>query len=254
MSQLPAGRELEPIRSLLAAPGTLSAKSESLLAGTRLGDISFVQDCLKKTATELQEIDDPLLQLVIQLHPAWQTLRDTDKARDGRLSQLYGSLLEVKQQFLATDFIPDANSTLRFTSGRIRSYSPADAVIRTPIATLRGVIEKTTGVEPFITPERVLKKHEAGEFGPFVHPRLGQVPVAILYDTDTTGGNSGSPVMNSKGQLVGVNFDRCFEATINDFAWNKDYSRSIGVDIRYVLWITGIVYGADHLLQEMGVR
>jgi len=127
-------------------------------------------------------------------------------------------------------------------------------VIRTPISTLKGVIEKTTGVEPFVTPEPVLKKYAAKDFGRFVHPRLGQVPVAILYDTDTTGGNSGSPVLNSKGQLVGVNFDRCFEATINDFAWNKDYSRSIGVDIRYVLWITGMVYEANHLLREMGVE
>ena len=190
----------------------------------------------------------------MQLHPAYLKLRETDKTRDGRLSQLYGSLIEVKQQFLATSFIPDANSTLRLTCGHIKSYSPADAVIRTPISTLRGVMEKTTGVEPFITPDRVLKKYEAAEFGRFVHPRLGQVPVAILYDTDTTGENSGSPVLNSRGQLVGVNFDRCFEATINDFAWNKDYSRSIGVDIRYVLWITGIVYEADHLLKEMGVQ
>jgi hypothetical protein len=75
--------------------------------------------------------------------------------------------------------------------------------------------------------------------------------VAFLYSTDTTGGNSGSPVLNSKGELVGVNFDRAFEATINDFAWNQRYSRSIGVDVRYVLWITGEVFGAKHLVQEM---
>ena len=77
--------------------------------------------------------------------------------------------------------------------------------------------------------------------------------MAILYNTDTTGGNSGSPVFNSIGELVGVNFDRTFEATINDFAWNESYSRSIGVDIRYVLWITGIVYDAKYLLKEMGL-
>ncbi|MFN6110776.1 MAG: S46 family peptidase, partial [Planctomycetota bacterium] len=115
------------------------------------------------------------------------------------------------------------------------------------------LVEKTTGEEPYVTPPEVLSAWRAGEFGRFVAPKLGQVPVALLYSTDTTGGNSGSPVLNSRGQLIGVNFDRTFEATINDFAWNADYSRSIGVDIRYVLWITGVVYGGDNLLSEMGV-
>ena len=253
LSQIPETQKLEPFQQLLADASSLPKVAQGLIEGTRLGDVAFVEECLSKSPTELQQTDDPLLRLIIQLHPEYLKLRDTDKAREGRLGQLYGSLIEVKQQFLATSFIPDANATLRFTCGRVRAYSPADAVIRTPISTLRGVIEKTTGVDPFITPEAVLQKYKAGEFGRFVHPRLRQVPVAILYDTDTTGGNSGSPVFNSRGQLVGVNFDRCFEATINDFAWNQDYSRSIGVDIRYVLWITGTVYEAGHLLSEMGL-
>jgi S1-C subfamily serine protease len=92
-----------------------------------------------------------------------------------------------------------------------------------------------------------------GRYGGLEHPRLKTVPVAFLYSTDTTGGNSGSPVLNAKGQLVGVNFDRAFEATINDFAWNQRYSRSIGVDIRYVLWITGEVFGAKHIVEEMQI-
>ena len=254
LSRIPDARNIEPLKLLLSDASQLASTAEALISKTRLGDLSFVEECLKKSPAELQELDDPLLKLIVQLHPVYLKLRETDKEREGRLSQLYGSLIEVKQEFLATNFIPDANSTLRFTCGRVRAYSPADAVIRTPISTLKGVIEKTTGVEPFITPEPVLKKYAAAEFGRFVHPRLGQVPVAILYDTDTTGGNSGSPVLNSKGQLVGVNFDRCFEATINDFAWNKDYSRSIGVDIRYVLWMTGMVYEAGHLLKEMGIE
>ncbi|HUP80807.1 MAG TPA: S46 family peptidase, partial [Pirellula sp.] len=152
-----------------------------------------------------------------------------------------------------TQFVPDANATLRITFGRVRGYSPADAIQKTPISTLQGVIDKTTGLEPFITPKAVIDRFNAKDFGGFVHPKLGQVPVAILYNTDTTGGNSGSPVFNAMGELVAVNFDRTFEATINDFAWNESYSRSIGVDIRYVLWITGIVYNAKHLLKEMGL-
>ena len=169
------------------------------------------------------------------------------------MDQLYGNLIDVKQMFLKTDFVPDANATLRMTFGRVEGYSPEDAIQKTPITTLKGVMDKTTGVAPFVTPERIQEMYEKKEFGQFVHPDLGQVPVAILYSTDTTGGNSGSPILNAKGQLVGVNFDRAFEATINDFAWNQSYSRSIGVDVRYALWITGSVFGADHLLQEMGV-
>jgi len=250
IAAIPGARDIEALKPWLADP---SVAADTLLGTTQLGDPAFLEECLTKSYDELLTSEDPLLHLMVALHPLYTELRDRDKQREGELNQLYGALVDVKQEFLATSFVPDANSTLRFTCGHVRSYSPADAVVRTPISTLRGVIEKTTGVEPFVTPEPVLAKYAAGEFGRFLHPRLGAVPVAILYDTDTTGGNSGSPVLNAAGQLVGVNFDRCFEATINDFAWDESYSRSIGVDIRYVLWITGDVYGADHLLQEMGV-
>ena len=122
-----------------------------------------------------------------------------------------------------------------------------------PATTLAGVVAKTTGTDPFETPAKVIDLFQKREFGNYAHPKLNDVPVAILYDTDTTGGNSGSPILNAKGQLVGVNFDRAFEATINDFAWNTNYSRSIGVDIRYVLWVTDTVYQAKFLIKEMGL-
>jgi len=233
--------------------GTAS-NADRLMDGTKMGRLAFVEACLSKTPAELSGLDDPVLKLMIQLYPNFKRLRDLEKERDGRLGQLYGNLIEAKQAFRPTDFIPDANGTLRITYGRVRGYSPVDAVQKTPISTLQGVIEKTTGIEPYITPSEVMDQYRANNFGPFVHPKLGQVPVAILYNTDTTGGNSGSPVLNAGGELVGVNFDRTFEATINDFAWNESYSRSIGVDIRYVLWITGVVYHAKHLLDEMGVH
>ncbi|GDX91867.1 dipeptidyl peptidase S46 family protein [Planctomycetia bacterium] len=253
LSSISGARQIPALIPLTESEQICEQAAKRLIEGTRLGDAGFIEQSLGQTVDQLRATKDPLLTLLLDLYPSYLQLRELDKTREGRLSRLYGSLLEVKEQFLRTGFIPDANGTLRFTSGRVRAYSPADAVVRTPISTLRGVIEKTTGQDPFITPEPVLRAYGARDFAGFLHPRLGQVPVAILYDTDTTGGNSGSPVLNSKGELVGVNFDRCFEATINDFAWNADYSRSIGVDIRYVLWITGRVYGATQLLDEMGV-
>ena len=83
---------------------------------------------------------------------------------------------------------------------------------------------------------------------------LGEVVVGLLYNMDTTGGNSGSPIMDSKGRIVGVNFDRAYTATINDYAWNESYSRSIGVDIRYVLYVMKYFGEADNVLAEMGVE
>ena len=250
LSKISASNEVEALKKPLANLDDAA----SLLKSTRLGQVAFVEECLKKSPDELAASGDGLLSWMIRLYPTYKQLRDLDKERDGRLGQLYGSLMEAKQAFQPSVFVPDANATLRITYGRVRGYSPADAIHKTPISTLQGVIEKTTGVEPYITPTEVIDRYRAKDFGPFVHPKLGQVPVAILYNTDTTGGNSGSPVLNAKGELVGVNFDRTFEATINDFAWNESYSRSIGVDIRYVLWVTGWVYNAKHLLEEMGIR
>ncbi|HBE68499.1 MAG TPA: S46 family peptidase, partial [Planctomycetaceae bacterium] len=220
---------------------------------TKVVDADTFDRLLTADINELDQLQDPAMQFVRSIYPKLLEIRDLDKERDGQLSQLYGDLIDIKQKFMATDFVPDANATLRLTCGYIRRYQPADAIIKLPITTFTGVLNKTTGQAPFNTPARVLDAYAEQRFGPFRNQELGDVPVAILYNTDTTGGNSGSPIFNASGKLVGVNFDRCFEATINDFAWNENYSRSIGVDIRYVLWITGYVYEAEHLLREMGV-
>ena len=254
LSKVEQSRKLAALRDILKTPGDMAAFSNKATREFQLTDPAFLKTCLKKSPAELGKLNDPMMQLAVQLYPEYLRLREVGNAREGKLSKLYGKLIQVKQDFLETNFVPDANATLRMTIGSVKGYSPEDAVYKYPITTLKGVVDKTTGVEPFITPQRVLNCYSEKRFGKFFNPKLKQVPVAILYDTDTTGGNSGSPVINAKGELVGVNFDRAFEATINDFAWNENYSRSIGVDIRYVLWITGVVYEAEHLLREMGVQ
>ena len=227
---------------------------ESLYHGTSLNQPEALEKVLTMSPQQLAAMDDSFMKLAIKLYPEYQRLRELNKQREGELNQLYGDLLTVKQMFQQDQFVPDANATLRLTYGTVRGYSPEDAVWMRPATTLSGVVAKTTGEEPFVTPDKVVQLHQAGELGRYAHPDLNDVPVALLYDTDTTGGNSGSPILDSRGRLVGVNFDRAFEATINDFAWNTSYSRSIGVDIRYVLWVTELVYGADFLTQEMGLE
>ncbi|HCA79522.1 MAG TPA: S46 family peptidase [Bacteroidetes bacterium] len=207
-----------------------------------------------KPVGEINQIADPFVRAANMMYPTYQKLRETRQRREGALSKLSALLVDVKQQYEKTNFIPDANSTLRLTFGHIKGYTPVDATYFKPITTLTGVIEKTTGSEPYATPQKVLDLYKAKDFGRYKSPKLKDVPVAILYDMDTTGGNSGSPVLNAKGELIGVNFDRAYEATINDYAWSESYSRSIAVDIRYVLWVTEKVGGATHILNELGIN
>lgn len=225
----------------------------SAYASSKTTNESFMMEMLTKSLEEVESNNDPFLKLAKSLYPTMQVLKETKQRREGKLSKASALFVDVKEQFLKTAFIPDANRTLRLTYGYIRGYSPADATYYNPITTLKGVVEKNTGVEPFDAPAALVERAMQKDYGRYKHLKLNDVPVAILYNTDTTGGNSGSPVINAKGELVGVNFDRAWEATINDFAWSESYSRSIAVDIRYVLWVTEKIGGADHLLKEMGV-
>jgi hypothetical protein len=218
-----------------------------------LADEKFLKDLLSLSSDDIKILDDPAIKLFLLLDPQLKENKERSREQSGALNKLHPKLIEFKKEFYKSDFIPDANSTFRLTYGYIRGYYPKDGMYCSPITTFSGVLEKTTGKAPFITPPDLIDIYQQKKFGQFFNKKLNDVPVAILYNTDTTGGNSGSPVLNAKGQLVGVNFDRAWEATINDYAWNEAYSRSIAVDIRYVLWVTQEFAGADYLLEEMNI-
>ena len=148
-------------------------------------------------------------------------------------------------------YFPDANSTLRVTYGKVKGYSPRDAVYYLPVSYLDGVIEKyVPGDYEFDVPQKLLDLHEAKDFGPYADAN-GKVPVCFLGTNHTTGGNSGSPAIDAHGNLIGLNFDRVWEGTMSDMNYDPEICRNIMVDARYVLFIIDKFAGAKHLIDEM---
>ncbi len=147
-------------------------------------------------------------------------------------------------------FYPDANMTLRVTYGNVNGYFPADAVEYTHLTTLDGIAEKAQmDVYDYVVPQRLLDLHAAKDFGRWAVN--GTVPVAFIASNHTSGGNSGSPVVNAHGHLIGVNFDRVWEGTMSDIMFDPEMCRNISLDIRYALFIIDKFAGAGHLLKEM---
>ena len=158
------------------------------------------------------------------------------------------------REFHGGDLAPDANSTLRVTYGTVRGYRPRpEAPLYRPFTTLSEMVAKHTGEEPFDAPAPLLDAVKARKFGPYVDKDLNELPVNFLADLDITGGNSGSSTLNARGELVGLVFDGNYEAMASDWVFMPEITRSIHVDIRYVLWIMDAVDHAEHLMTEMGV-
>ncbi|NWO03888.1 MAG: S46 family peptidase [Idiomarinaceae bacterium] len=236
----------------------LSALIDGWYESTSLLDRDNRMALLEFDPEQFEQSEDPFVKAAVALYPS--DLEDEKKSEElsGKIQQAYADYMRAKIAFMQSKgeaVYPDANSTLRITYGNVagRDHGTEDGNAWAPFTTLRGVTEKATGEGEFNAPEEQLKAIEAGDFGPYEKVDLNSVPVNYLATLDITGGNSGSAVLNHKGEFVGLAFDGTLDSIISDWDFNLENTRSIQVDTRYMLWQMEYVDHADNLLKELGV-
>lgn len=224
---------------------------DQLYANTHLNDPAYRLELVKKKPSTLEASTDPLLQTAIKVEKEFKILRDKKKYWDQEredLKEIYqAGLLDMFQGKIA----PDANSTIRITCGQVNGYHPVDGVTYLPQTTLTGVMEKEGSAFPFLVPAKLKELYQSKDYGHYSDPRLNDIATCFINTTNVTGGSSGSPVLNGRGEQVGIIFDMTYESVIGDYYILPQLQRTISVDIRYVLWVTQKFSHALHLIQEM---
>jgi hypothetical protein len=229
---------------------------DKLYAGTKLGERGFRLSLIEKSPADLVATNDTFIRLAAALEPLEDANREVAKNRSGAVSRLTPRYMEAMLAKAGGLVAPDANSTLRVTYGQIKGVDAKDGLYYMPQTTLAGIVQKNTGSGDFDAPKYQLDAIQAvhaGKKTPYLDPSLGDVPVNFLSTVDTTGGNSGSPTLNAKGELVGLLFDGTYESVASNFLFDAVTTRSIHVDTRYMLWNMSEVDGAAHLIAEMSI-
>lgn len=199
---------------------------------------------------------DPALQFAVAIMPTVLELEQEAKTRAGDALVARPVYLQAVADYRNSkrqSVYPDANSSLRITFGNVTGYTKTDGSQQAPFTRLEEVAAKATGSQPFDAPPALLEAIKAKRYGGLEDKRLGTVPVNFLSDLDITGGNSGSPVLDARGELVGLAFDGNWESVSSNWVFDPVMTRMIAVDQRYMRWIMQEVFPAPQLLQELGV-
>ena len=226
----------------------------SAIEKSKFASFAEVEKLFTASAAEMRATDDPLLKLVVQSYDETASLSKRTAQFNGSITKLRPEFVKAMREMKKGLYYPDANFTLRFTYGDVRGYKPRDAVNYDYQTSLHGVIEKDTGIDPFDVPPRLKELSGNKEYGGYMDSRLKDVPVAFITTNDITGGNSGSAVMNGRGQIIGIAFDGNFEGLGGDYYYDINSNRTLTVDIRYVLFLLDKFAGASDLLRELQIE
>ena len=256
---LPAEQRITPLDEALAATGKGSSDEQiaalvaSLFDGTKLQLLPERQAMSRETTAQLEARNESFLTFAKKLYELEAANEQQDDALAGAMLRLRPTYLEGLRELQGGTLYPDANSTLRLTFCEVDGFRPRDGERFVEHTTLPGVIAKATGEGPFDAPAKLLEVAKQPIPEGYQLASLGTVPVNFLATCDITGGNSGSAVLNGKGELVGLAFDGNWEGVVSDYLFMPDRTRTISVNAVYMRFVMDLVDDADHLLREMGL-
>jgi len=259
-AELPEGQKIPAVEKRfgnLSGNARIRAEEEFARALTESKNLSTpaaVSALFDMTSAKLRELNEPLIDFAGEISALSTQAQAGTRSFNATVATWRPLLVRGMSEMRGTKPYPDANRTLRFTYGDVKGYIPHDAAVFQPFTNLSGVIEKDTGREPFDVPAKLKQLYAAHDFGPYATPDGQNVPVNFISTADIIGGNSGSPIMNGRGEQVGIVFDGNYEGLGNDFFYNEAKGRTISVDIRYVLFIADKFGGAGYLLKELDIR
>jgi hypothetical protein len=253
---LPILRSVDKARRPAAFEAKLATIGlDRLYRDTRLTDQATRLGWLDKPAKAFEASTDPFIQLAVTLYP-WDIEREAQaherSGRDQVARAVYTGGMRDWAKSRGKTLYPDANGSLRFTYGHVAGRT-RDGQIWTPFTTAEGLLAKNTGKGEFDAPDRLIAAIRAKDYGTYRVAKLGTLPVDFMSTVDITNGNSGSSVLNARGEFVGLAFDGTLDGVIADWFYDASINRTIQVDSRFMLWTMDRVDGAARLLSEMGI-
>jgi hypothetical protein len=255
--RLPKEQRLQPLDAWLKGNDDKAiAAALKAMSASKLGNTDERLRWMKADRKEFERSKDPAIRYAVAMMPTLLRLEEARKSRAGDNMVARPLFLQAVAEYKKSRgeaVYPDANGSLRITFGNVMGYTKRDGARQKPFTLLEEVAAKATGQEPFDAPQALLEAIRAKRYGGLVDKKLGTVPVNFLSDLDITGGNSGSPVLDANGRLVGLAFDGNWEAVSSSWVFDPVVTRMISVDQRYMRWIMQEAFPAPQLLQELGV-
>jgi len=237
--------------------GSIEKWAERIFSKSIFTEVSKADKALDKTRDQIMK--DPAVEFAMEFADWYnENIQPQMRRMNQELQLAYrdymrGQMTYCRTQRVMKDFYPDANLTLRVAYGHIKGYSPADGVYYKPSSTIKGIMEKDNPeIFDYNIPQRLRDIYSEKDYGRWAD-KSGEVPVCFIATNHTTGGNSGSPVINADGNLIGINFDRVWEGTMSDIVFDPEICRNISLDIRYVLFTIEKIGNAGYLLEEMNI-